>query len=544
MRKIVFALMLGALTVALIVGRRAAAIADDGQECQFVPGSLVLSRSVYAGTSSSVVVGQTLPPNCVPGTVTLPLLAGGTTTVTIPAASSSGCNTAVADGTYPTVFNNDSADGSFGITSPIFLDNITTDGHLIHTLPVPTSLLVTSFSSKSELAVHRSTDGRSITFVGYRGGAGFITAPNQLDVSNSNTPGVVDPSNPVSSQYYRAVAEVDGDGHIMVTEGNAYSGNNGRAAIKANSLYYLTGNNNNGGLSKSQLSTTQVGVDLVNSTGVELLVPGQTPPLPPDITMIGRFSVTSLGYPADKPGKDNNFRGVAIFNNTLYVTKGSGGNGINTIYLVGTPGGLPTGDAATLQSVPITVLPGFPVTLASSTTSPIAYPFGIWFANSNTLYVCDEGDGTLVSPPVNGNVATPLAQATAGLQKWILANGTWQRAYILQNGLNIGVPYGVPNYPSALSPATDGCRNLTGRVNSDGTVTLWAVTSTVSASGDQGADPNKLVRVTDRLSATTLPGGESEDDIRLGKFQMIRSARSGEVLRGVDFAPALGTGDE
>ena len=544
MRKIVFALMLGALAVALVAGRRAAAIADDGQECQFVPGSLVLSRSVYAGNSSSVVVGQTLPPNCVPGTVTIPLLAGGTTTVTIPAASSSGCNTAVADGTYPTVFNNDSADGSFGITSPIFLDNITTDGRLIHTLPVPTHLLVTSFSSKSELAVHRSTDGRSITFVGYRGGAGFVTAPNQLDISNSNTPGVVDPSNPVSSQYYRAVAEVDGDGHIMVTEGNAYSGNNGRAAIKANSLYYLTGNNNNGGLSKSQLSTTQVGVDLVNSTGVELLVPGQTPPLPPDITMIGRFSVTSLGYPADKPGKDNNFRGVTIFNNTLYVTKGSGGNGINTVYLVGTPGVLPTGDAATLQSVPITVLPGFPTTLASSTTSPIAHPFGIWFANANTLYVCDEGDGMLVSPPVNGNVATPLAQATAGLQKWILSNGTWQRAYILQNGLNIGVPYGVPNYPSALNPATDGCRNLTGRVNADGTVTLWAVTSTVSASGDQGADPNKLVRVTDRLSATTLPVGASEDDTRLGKFQTIRSARSGEVLRGVDFAPARGTSDD
>ena len=188
MRKIVFALMLGALAVALVAGRRAAAIADDGQECQFVPGSLVLSRSVYAGNSSSVVVGQTLPPNCVPGTVTIPLLAGGTTTVTIAAASSSGCNTAVADGTYPTVFNNDSADGSFGVTSPIFLDNITTDGRLINTLPVPTHLLVTSFSSKSELAVHRSTDGRSITFVGYRGGTGFVTAPNQLDISNSNTP--------------------------------------------------------------------------------------------------------------------------------------------------------------------------------------------------------------------------------------------------------------------------------------------------------------------------------------------------------------------
>src|SRR3974377_2102725 len=302
----------------------------------------------------------------------------------------------------------------------------------------------------------------------------------------------------------------------MVTEGNAYSGNNGRAAIKANSLYYLTGNNNNGGLSKSQLSTTQVGVDLVNSTGVELFFPGQPPPLPPDITMIGRFSVTSLGYPADKPGKDNNFRGVTIFNNTLYVTKGSGGNGITTVYLVANTGVLPTGDAATLESVPITILPGFPTTLASSTTTPVAYPFGIWFATASTLYVCDEGDGTLVSPPVNGNVATPLAQATAGLQKWVLQNGTWHMAYVLQKGLNIGVPYSVPHYPNSINPATDGCRNLTGRVNSDGPVTLWAVTSPVSASGDQGADPNKLVGVQDRLSSTTLPGGESEDATRLG----------------------------
>jgi len=543
MRKTLSALLFVAVVVALAAGLKAGAANDDDQQCQFVPGTLILSRSVYAGNPSSVVIGQTLPPNCVPGTITLPLLAGGTTTVTIPAASSSGCNTAVTDGTYPTVFNNDKADGSFGITSPILLDNITTDGRVIGTLPVPTDLLVTSFSSKSELAVHRSLDGRSFTFVGYRGGSGFVTAPNQLDVSNSNTPGVVDPSNPVSSQYYRAVAEVDSDGHIMITEGNAYSGNNGRAAIKANSLYYLTGNGNNGGLSKSQLPATQVGVNLINSTGVELLVPGQAPPLPPNIAMIGRFSVTSLGYPADKLGKDNNFRGIAIFNDTLYVTKGSGGNGINTVYQVGTPGVLPTGDAATLESVPITILPGFPTTLASSTTTPVAYPFGIWFANASTLYVCDEGDGTLVSPPVNGNVATPLAQATAGLQKWVLQNGTWHMAYVLQKGLNIGVPYSVPNYPTSINPATDGCRNLTGRVNSDGTVTLWAVTSTVSASGDQGADPNKLVRVKDRLSATTLPTGEWDDD-GAGKFKTIRAARSGEVLRGVDFAPEQKGGDE
>ena len=48
--------------------------------------------------------------------------------------------------------------------------------------------------------------------------------------------------------------------------------------------------------------------------------------------MIGR-----LEFGTDKPGKDTNFRGLTIFNNTLYVSKGSGGNGINTVYQAGTP---------------------------------------------------------------------------------------------------------------------------------------------------------------------------------------------------------------
>ncbi len=37
---------------------------------------------------------------------------------------------------------------------------------------------------------------------------------NLFDVSNSNTPGVIDQTNPVQSQYYRTVAEVDADGRI------------------------------------------------------------------------------------------------------------------------------------------------------------------------------------------------------------------------------------------------------------------------------------------------------------------------------------------
>jgi hypothetical protein len=52
-------------------------------------------------------------------------------------------------------------------------------------------------------------------------------------VSNSNTPGVIDPTNPVTSANYRAVASLSADGQWNFTETSAYSGNNGRAAVKA-----------------------------------------------------------------------------------------------------------------------------------------------------------------------------------------------------------------------------------------------------------------------------------------------------------------------
>jgi hypothetical protein len=520
---------------------------DRDPSFHFVPSTLVVSRSVYEGTASMITIGETLPLGCQGGltgdTVNVPLIAGGTTPVVVP------CGVATDNGEYPNlldahnVWNNANSDASFGVTSPIFLDEITTDGHRIGSFPVPTDQIVTSFSSKSELALNRSIDGRSITFMGYVGGIGCggstvsPTAPNLLDASASNTPGVCDPTNPVfttfesnplvPAAYYRGVAEVDADGHLSVTPGNAYSGDNGRAAIKGgNGLYYMVGNDNSGNLSKKQMTTTNDGIDLVNATGAELLYPGLTPPVPPNIEMIGR-----LEFGTDKPGKDTNFRGLTIFNNTLYVTKGSGSNGINTVYQAGTAGTLPTGSAADLATVPLNILPGFPNTAASTTT---AFPFGIWFANANTLYVCDEGDGTLVSPPVNGNVADAQSLATAGLQKYSLVNGTWVLDYILQDGLNIGVPYSVDGYPSSLNPATGGCRNIAGVDNHDGTATIYAITSTISTNGDTGADPNLLVKVTDRVSNSKRPVANG---LQLGHFSIIRRANAGEVLRGVALAP-------
>jgi uncharacterized protein (TIGR03437 family) len=72
-------------------------------------------------------------------------------------------------------------------------------------------------------------------------------------------------------------------------------------------------------------------------------------------------------------------------------------------------------------------------------------------------------------------------------------------------------------------------------VNADGTVTIWAVTSTVSANGDQGADPNMLVSITDTLANTTAASAASE------KFTVLMTASAGEVFRGIAFAPTAGT---
>ena len=373
----------------------------------------------------------------------------------------------------------------------------------------------TSFSSKSELAVNLSTDSTVLTFMAY------LAPPNTIDVSNSNTPGVYDPTNPAGGSYYRGVVQVGANGAIQVTPTNAYSGNNGRAAILAgNGLYYMVGNDNNG--------AGAVPANLSNSTGVELAVPGQSALTTP--TMVGSFSITQLSdpttgkpYAADKAGKDNNFRGLTIFNNALYVTKGSGSNGVNTVYQVGASGALP--DLTTAATAPINVLPGLPTTLAKNLDATGNYPFGIWFANATTLYVGDEGDGT---------PADAATSPSAGIQKWVLTNGTWNRVYVLQNGLALGQPYTVPNYPTSLSPATDGIRNITGKVNGDGTVTIYGITSTVSANGDQGADPNKLVAVTDVL-ANMDPTVAAKQT-----FTVLKSAAAGEVLRGVAFAPTAG----
>jgi hypothetical protein len=535
-------------STALAAGLAASAQADPGHFPHpsggpLEPGNLLVSRSVYENDPS--------------------LTAGATE---LPAGCTTGCVPAKAGGAYPEVWNNDSVDESFGVTSKIFLDQLTPWGSPVSTLEVPNSAtpgiaagadqMVTSFSSKSELALNLSTRGRYVTFMGY------LAPIDTLDVSNANTPDAIDPTNPVPGAYYRVVAQLNSQGQFQFTETNAYSGNNGRAAIMDEEhahVIYTAGNAGNGANPQPDGIVAGAGAQIVKPSREpepELL---QEPGFP---TPVGSFNVTQLGDKADKIGKDTNFRGLTIYNNVVYYTKGSGSNGANTVYFidtthkacptgVGVPGPnakLPTWPLAYnpediqtegLKPYNMCILKGFPTVLAKTATS---FPFGIWFANANTLYVADEGNGENTYSASTNEYTAAAAQTTAGLQKWVFNStaGEWQLAYTLQSGLKLGQPYTVAGYPTGdnvatglpWAPATDGLRNIVGRVNGDGTASIWAVTSTVSGNGDEGADPNKLVQITDPLGATTPPVSES--------FATVRSGGYGEVLRGVSFTPGTG----
>ena len=229
------------------------------------------------------------------------------------------------------MFNNDLVDGSFGVTSRVFLSEMTPSGRPLGTVEIPPNELVTSFSSKSELALNLSPDGRTVSFMGY------AAKPDQVDVSNSNTPGVIDPTNPVPGAFYRAAAQLSGDGRLRLTRDQRLQRQQRRAAITAEagggSSIYTAGNAGNGGNPQPD--------GVILGAGAQLITPGAAPGAP---TPVGSFNIAELGDKADKIGKDDNFRGLTIFNNVLYFTKGSGSNGVNTVYFVDTTGhACPTG---------------------------------------------------------------------------------------------------------------------------------------------------------------------------------------------------------
>jgi hypothetical protein len=528
-----------ASAVSLLVGSGAAAFmpvsiaaADDSF---LQPGSLIISSSNYEGrigAVASLMVGTPL---------------ANTNTATI---------AAVSDNNYVTVWNNDTVDASFGVTSPIFLTAVDPNsGRVLNRLSVPTGQVVTSFSSKSELALHLGRDehGNHLVFVGYAS-AGV----GALDVSNSDAVAGQDPTNPVSfafgSNYafHRTIVSLEDDGQFSYTPTINYGGNNGRAALLgSNGLYYTVGNANNGNAETFGSASNGTTPDVTETTGLETVaqINGRSPGVAipggnsAEVDPLLQFGLGKKGAD-DKPGKDDNFRGITEFNGALYFTKGSGSNGVQTVYTVVNAPQSPAGFVPAPNSGPaagnvlptvanagqqaIVILNGFPTdsaraSLADGTSGGDFTPFAMFFANDHTLYVTDEGTGNSADA------------AHAGLEKWILgSNGTWTLAYTLTGGLIGKVDTHLVGFDGQYPNVTTiGLRNLTGLVNKDGTVTLWAATSTNSTSGDTGADPNRVVEITDEVAATALTGQVARE-----AFRTIAGPTYGTVYRGVAYVVA------
>jgi hypothetical protein len=473
------------------------------EEPFLVPNSLVISSSTYdrsQGAVASLKVGTVLP---------------STATAT---------TSAVADNNYVTVWNNDSVDGSFGVTSPIRLTDVEPhSGRVLRSVWVPSDQVVTSFPSKSELGLHvgRDREGLHLVFVAY-GSAGI----GALDASNSDAVAGQDPTNPVTFAFgtdyafHRTIVSMDSEGHFSYTPTINYGGNNGRSALLgSNGLYYTVGNANNG--NATSFGPNGTNPDVTETTGLEVVTPingrSASAPIPvgnsAEVDPLLQFALGKNGA-LDKPGKDNNYRGLTEFAGALYFTKGSGSNGIDTVYTVSSL--LTVANAASQK---INVVPGFPTDSARSTGGN-STPFAVFFANATTMYVTDEGTGSSVD-----------VSQHAGLQKWSLVGGTWQLDYVLTNGLIGTVDGSLFGYDGQYPDVTTiGLRNLTGVVTDDGTVTLWATTSTSSKSGDNGADPNKVVQIVDKLEAQTLTGSVAQES-----FKTLAGPTYGTVYRGVAY---------
>ena len=173
-----------------------------------------------------------------------------------------------------------------------------------------------------------------------------------------------------------------------------------------------------------------------------------------------------------------NIRTVGIFGDQLYC--GTSSNPFQGVSAIGT--GLPTTSGQTT-----TLLNGFP-----TTTGPSAYDF--YFADANTLYVAD--DRTTVA---------------GGIQKWVLATGTWTLV-------------------QTLNPATGvGCRGLSG-FTEGGVTTLFATTTN-----------NLLVSVVDTgptSTFSTLVTGVTNTALR--DVQWVRTPSS-VTYSGTSCANSFGT---
>jgi len=278
-----------------------------------------------------------------------------------------------------------------------------------------------------------------------------------------------------------------------------------------------------------------------------------------DTATQGVFYTTLGATTASHIFSANDTRAVEIVNNgssnTLYMSDDNKGNkvaNINTLTTSG--GGLPTSSTGVTTTIQT---PGVASTLggnqasinlttalengvndaalsssnqASTATNRVGKfvylsPEQYFFASvnggtNNVMYVTDSGQ------PKNGSTDA-AAEGEGGLQKWELVGGVWTLQYDLVAGLNL-VNNDLANSATPTAGGVTGLYALTGQVMSNGTVELFA-----TSYGLNELSQSYMYEITDTLSNTTISQAASES------FNTIATASSGELFRGIAFAPTV-----
>jgi hypothetical protein len=251
--------------------------------------------------------------------------------------------------------------------SPVSLDEYTTAGVFVQSLPLPVApngnqlpILIRGNAS-SEGYLNTSVDGRYLLLAGYDAPPG--------------TPGATIESS-TSQTYPRVIARVDLLGNIDTSTGlrDAYDGNtqtagNFRSVTSVDGTSFWTAGSGVGATG---------GVRFVQNLG----------------------DSSSLFLNAGSP---TNCRVIGIYDSNLYTTSASGVYlGVNAVGQ-----GLPTTPGQT-----ITLLQGFPTGGGPSASSTYDY----FWADPNTVYVADDN-----AP----------ASTVGGISKWTFNGSNWSRAYRL-----------------------------------------------------------------------------------------------------------------
>jgi hypothetical protein len=321
----------------------------------------------------------------------------------------------------------------------VFIDEFTVTGSPVQSVPLPTAdsggqfALTIGGTSTSAGFLTRSADGRFLTI-------GGTNAPNNTSSPNGN-----------GSFQGRTVARIDAAGTVDTSTRFLAAGTTLRSVVSDNGtglwLSSDTGSGTTGGLRYTTFGASTSGV-----------------------------IITTGAYPTNN--RVNN-----IFNGQLYNSSGAS---------VGTPSVSWRGVSAIGTGLPTagnSAAPSLVVGGGANDAGPLDSAYDFYFANANTLYVCDDdSSGTLL---------------TGGLSKFAFNGSSWVKIW------------------TATLNGSIGFRSITGATDSSGNVQLYLINALTSTTGQ-----TSLVALSDTVSGTSA-----------GSFSVLATAATGQVFRGVEFAP-------